>query len=62
MLNIKKSIKRPGALTKKANAAGESPMQFANEHAGDSGLTGQQSRFAKELQGFHGVKKAKGDN
>ena len=47
------AIKRPGALTRKAKSAGESPMQFAREHAHSKGLTGQQSRFALELRGFH---------
>ena len=46
------AIKHPGALTKKANKAGMSPMAFADKHAGDSGQTGRQARFAKELQGF----------
>jgi hypothetical protein len=56
-LNIAKAIKRPGALTAKAKKAGQSPMQFASKHAGDSGLTGQQSRFAKQLAGFRKGKK-----
>lgn len=50
---IKGAIKNPGALTKKAKAAGMSPMQFANKHAGDSGTTGKQSRLAKTLAGFN---------
>jgi len=48
---IKGAIKRPGALTKKATSAGESPMQFAAEHAHAPGLTGKQARFAMILQG-----------
>lgn len=44
-LNIKKAIKRPGALTRKAKAAGESVRQFAESHESSPGLTGQQSRF-----------------
>ncbi len=47
------AIKHPGALTKKAKAAGMSPMGFANKHAGDSGKTGKQARLAKTLRGFH---------
>ena len=35
-----------GALTEKAHAAGESPMEFARSHAHAPGLTGQQARFA----------------
>jgi hypothetical protein len=37
---------RKGALTRKATAAGMSPMSFARKHYGDSGRTGAQSRFA----------------
>lgn len=55
---IKKAIKHPGALTKKAEAAGESPMEFAHEHASDSGTTGKQARLAETLQGFHHKRKA----
>jgi hypothetical protein len=55
-LNIKKAIKRPGALTRKAQAAGEGVQQFAREHAGDKDLTGQQARFAKTLNKVRGGK------
>ena len=44
-LNIKKAIKRPGALTAKAKAAGESVSEFAPEHAKGDSLTAAQSRF-----------------
>ena len=44
-LDIKSAIKRPGALTKKAKAAGMSVYQFAVKHQHDNSLTGQQSRF-----------------
>lgn len=50
---IQKAIKHPGALTRKAKAAGESPMQYAREHKDDKGQTGKQARFAIELRGFH---------
>lgn len=43
---IQKGLKRPGALTKKAKASGQSPMAFAHKHYHDSGLTGQQARYA----------------
>lgn len=43
------AIKHPGALTKKANAAGESPMEYARQHEHDSGTTGRQSRLAITL-------------
>jgi hypothetical protein len=39
-------IKRPGALTAKAKAAGEGVQQFAKEHKNDGGLTGKQANFA----------------
>jgi hypothetical protein len=47
------AIKHPGALTKKAHAAGESPMGFAKTHQDASGKTGQQARLATILQGLH---------
>lgn len=50
---IKGAIKHPGALTKKATAAGESPMTFAKQHKGDSGKTGRQARLAVVLRGLH---------
>ena len=53
---IAKAIKRPGALTRKAEAAGESPMKFAEEHKGAKGLTGEQSRFAIQLRRMRGKK------
>ena len=46
---IAKAIKHPGALTKKAHAAGESPMQFAHEHEHAKGSTGKQARLAVTL-------------
>ena len=39
------AIKRPGALTKKAKAAGMSVYAYAQAHKNDSGLTGEQARF-----------------
>lgn len=39
-------IKRPGALTRKAKRAHETPAQFAREHKNSPGLTGKQARFA----------------
>lgn len=47
---IQASIKRPGALTKKAHAAGMSSTQFAEAHRKDKGLTGQEARFALLLR------------
>lgn len=44
-LNIKKAIKRPGALTRKAKEAGMSNEEYARKHRHDKGRTGQQARF-----------------
>jgi hypothetical protein len=49
---IQKALKRPGALTKKANKAGMTPLEFARAHQSDKSLTGQQSRFL--LNVLHG--------
>jgi hypothetical protein len=48
-----KPVKRPGALTKKAKAAGEGVQKFAAEHYKDKGLTGKQARFAKIAKSWH---------
>lgn len=53
---IQGAIKHPGALTKKADKAGETPSQFASKHKGDSGKTGKQSRLAIVLKGLHKAK------
>ena len=49
---IKGAIKHPGALRKKAEAAGETTREFADKHAGDSGKTGARARLAKTLMGM----------
>ena len=49
---IQGAIKHPGALTKKAEKAGKSPMAFARTHKHDSGKTGQQARLAMVLRGI----------
>ena len=49
---IAKAIKHPGALTAQAKKAGESPMQFAEQHKGDSGTTGKRARLAITLRGM----------
>lgn len=41
-----------GAFRAKAKAAGESTRAFAEEHKGDSGKTGAQSRLALTLMGM----------
>jgi hypothetical protein len=50
---IQGAIKHPGALTKKAQKSGQSPMAFAREHKNDSGTTGKQARLAITLSKFH---------
>ncbi len=50
---ISGAIKHPGALTRKAEAAGMSPMAYARKHKGDSGTTGKQARLAITLRGMH---------
>jgi len=42
---IQGAIKRPGALTAKAKAAGMTIDAFARAHAKDTGVTGDESRF-----------------
>jgi hypothetical protein len=46
------AVKRPGALTRKAKAAGMSTQAFASKHAKDKGVTGQQARLAKTFNKF----------
>lgn len=50
---IKGAIKHPGALTRKADKAGESVGEFARAHEHDSGKTGEQARLAETLRGMH---------
>ncbi len=47
------AIKRPGALTKKAKAAGMSPMAYAKSKKGAGGRTGKQARLAMTLSRFN---------
>lgn len=54
---IKGAIKHPGALTRSAHAAGQTPRQFAQAHKHDSGKTGQRARLALSLIAMsHGKK------
>jgi hypothetical protein len=46
------AIKRPGALTRKAKAAGETVAEFSQKHKHDSGRTGDQSRLAITMRKF----------
>jgi len=50
---IAKAIRSPGALTRSAKAAGQSPMAFAEAHKGDKGTTGKRARLALTLQKMH---------
>ena len=43
------AIKHPGALTRKAKKAGESPLAFAKSHDSGNSQTAKQSRFAQFL-------------
>jgi len=47
---ISKAISRPGALTRKAKAAGMSVQAFARKHKGSPGRLGKQSRLALTLK------------
>jgi len=49
---IQKAIKRPGALTMKAKAAGMSTMAFARRHRKAPGRLGKQARLALTLGGL----------
>lgn len=42
---IKGSVKRPGALGRRAKTAGISIAEYAQKHRHNSGLAGQQSRW-----------------
>lgn len=51
-------VKRPGALTRKAKAAGMSVRAYARKHYHDPGRTGKQARFAIIARKFrHGARK-----
>jgi len=47
---IQKAIKRPGALTRKAKAAGMSTMAFARKKRHAAGRLGRQARLALTLR------------
>jgi len=57
---IQKAIKHPGALTRKAKAAGQSTSAFAKSHAHDKGTTGKQARLAQTLSRMHESLQANG--
>lgn len=56
-LNIKKAIKRPGAMTAAAEREGVSNSAYEKEHQHDSGLAGERARLAITLGGLHGIKR-----
>lgn len=47
---ISGAIKHPGALKRKAKAAGMSTQAFAQKHKHDKGQTGRQARLAITLR------------
>lgn len=50
-----------GQFRKKAQAAGESTAQYAQEKSSAPGVLGKQARLAKTLMGLGGNKKSSGD-
>ena len=54
-----KAVKRPGALTAKAKRAGMSVQAFAQKHKHDSGVTGEEARFAVNAKKIAKKHKAK---
>lgn len=57
-LDVKRAIKKPGSLTKAAQAAGMSVSEFAQKHKNDKGKVGQRARFYFTLRKI-GKKKKK---
>jgi len=56
---MQKAVKRPGALTAKAKRAGMSVQAYAQEHKHDSGVTGEEARFAINAEKLAKKRKAK---
>jgi hypothetical protein len=56
---MQKAVKRPGALTAKAKRAGMSVQAYALKHEHDSGLTGEEARFAVTAEKVAKKRKAK---
>lgn len=54
---IQGAIKRPGAFTKKAEAAGKGVQEYAREKADAPGRTGKQARLALTLSRLRKKKK-----
>lgn len=53
---IKGAIKHPGAFKAKAEAAGKTTSEFAEEKAGAPGKLGKEARLASTLMGMHHAK------
>jgi hypothetical protein len=56
---MSKAVKRPGALTSKAKRAGQSVQAYAQKHKHDSGVTGEEARFAVNAKRVAKKRKAK---
>jgi hypothetical protein len=56
---IKGAIKHPGALKRKAKAAGLSTSEYAQKHKGEGGTTGHQARLALTLKKLNKRRKAR---
>lgn len=56
---MQKAVKRPGALTVKAKRAGMSVQAYAQKHKHDSGVTGEEARFAVNAKKVAKRRKAK---
>ena len=50
---IQGAIKRPGAFTAKAKAAGKGVQEYAQEKAHAPGLLGEEARLARTLKTLH---------
>jgi len=57
---IQGAIKHPGAFKAQAQRAGMSTREYALQHQGDSGTTGQRARFALTLMRMSKSKKKRG--
>ena len=56
---IQKAVKRPGALSAKAKRAGMSVQAYAQKHKHDSGVSGEEARFAVTAKRVAKKRKAK---
>ena len=56
---MQKAVKRPGALTTKAERAGMSVQAYAQKHKHDSGVRGEEARFALNAKKIVKKRKAK---